>query len=170
MPEAGVPYRRDESEAHKLDRNYSELLQELRVAETGVQVLFAFLLAIAFQQRFSTIDTFQRVVYLVTLTSAALAVAALIAPVALHRALFRRGLKADLVNMTARLAAVGLAFLAIAMLGAVLLVFDFVTYRAIAIAVTIVLAGVFGGLWLVLPAAVRARDARARAGAIGSST
>lgn len=116
MPEQGAPYQRDESEPNRLDRNYSELLQELRVAETGVQILFAFLLAIAFQQRFSLIDTFQRVVYLVTLASAALAVAALIAPVAIHRALFRRGLKAELVAMTARLAAAGLTFLAVAML------------------------------------------------------
>lgn len=154
MPEQGAPYQRDESEPNRLDRNYSELLQELRVAETGVQILFAFLLAIAFQQRFSLIDTFQRVVYLVTLASAALAVAALIAPVAIHRALFRRGLKAELVAMTARLAAAGLTFLAVAMLGAVLLVFDFVTYRAIAIASTVVLAGVFGGLWLLPPAVV----------------
>lgn len=156
--DAGDDYTRDESPAHKLDRNYSELLQELRVAETGVQILFAFLLAIAFQQRFADVDTFERTVYVVTLVSSALAVAVLIAPVAVHRGLFRRRRKDELVDLTARLAAIGLGFLAIAMLGAILLVLLVATDRALAIVLTAILAVVFGYLWALLPALVGRRD------------
>lgn len=81
-------YTRTESTAHRLDRNYEEMLQELRVAQIGVQILFAFLLSIAFQQHFTEITPFQRTVYIVTLVFTAAAVALLTAPVAVHRALF----------------------------------------------------------------------------------
>src|SRR6266581_6983428 len=107
------PYSREESEAQRLDRNYAELLQELRVAQTGVQILFAFLLTIGFQQRFASITTFQRGVYVTTLVAAAVAAVLLIAPVAVHRLLFGRQLKNELVTFTARLAVGGLVFLAI---------------------------------------------------------
>jgi len=66
-------YEREESAAHRLDRNYGELLQELRVAQTGVQILFAFLLGIAFQQRFTTLETGERTLYVITLVSSAIA-------------------------------------------------------------------------------------------------
>ena len=144
-------YERSESEAHKLDRNYSELLQELRVAETGVQILFAFLLGIAFQQRFSSIGGFDRTIYLVTLGSAAMSVALLIAPVAIHRVLFHRRRKDELVAATSRLAGFGLVFLSLAMLGAVLLIFDFVADRWLAVGITVVLGVTFGYTWVLLP-------------------
>jgi hypothetical protein len=144
-------YQRDESTAHRLDRNYSELLQELRVAQMGVQILFAFLLGIAFQQRFATIDDFQRDVYLVTLVCAALSAAFFIAPVAMHRAMFRRHLKDELVALTGRFAVAGLVFLAIAMLGALLLIVDFVLNRTAAVIMTSATAIVFGYLWYLLP-------------------
>src|SRR3712207_1749392 len=80
---------RDESEAERLDRNYGELLQELRVTQTGVQILFAFLLTLAFTQRFPQITSFQRGTYVVTLLFSAAAAALFIAPVALHRMVFR---------------------------------------------------------------------------------
>src|SRR6185437_5639709 len=102
-------YSRNESAAHRLDRNFSELLQELRVAQTGVQILFAFLLSIAFQQRFTSLQNYQRVFYLVTLMAAALAAVLLIAPVAVHRMLFRQHLKDEVVALTSRLAVAGLA-------------------------------------------------------------
>ena len=143
--------RDDETEAERLDRNYGELLQELRVAQTGVQILFAFLLGIAFQQRFTTIESYQRGIYLVTLVSAASAAIMLIAPVAVHRMLFRRHRKNELVVMTSRLAATGLVFLAVAILSAVLFVLDVVVNLAAGIIVTGVLTALIAVLWYALP-------------------
>ena len=148
-------YSRDESEAQRLDRNYGELLQELRVAQTGVQILFAFLLTIAFQQRFGAITTFQRGVYVVTLVAAAIAAVLLIAPVAAHRMLFGLRLKDELVTFTGRLASAGLAFLVIAILGAVLLIIDVVLNAVAAGIVTAVIAALVLWLWYVLPARAR---------------
>mgnify|MGYP003693665643 CR=1 FL=1 len=95
-------YSRNESEADRLDRNYAEMLQELRVAQTGVQILFAFLLSIAFQQRFNDIDAFQLTVYVITLLCAAVSALLLIAPVPAHRVLFRQHRKDELVTFTGR--------------------------------------------------------------------
>jgi uncharacterized protein DUF6328 len=157
-------YRRDESEAERLDRNYGELLQELRVAQTGVQILFAFLLGIAFQQQFTKIESYQRGIYLVTLISAACAAIMLIAPVAIHRMLFRRHQKNELVVITSRLAATGLICLAVAILSAVLFVLDVVVNLTVGVVVTAVLAGLILGLWYALPWGFRrshpARDLR----------
>jgi hypothetical protein len=147
----GDEYTRDESEAQRLDRNYSELLQELRVAQTGVQILFAFLLGIAFQQQFQKIESYQRGIYLVTLISAACAAIMLIAPVAIHRVVFRRHQKNELVLITSRLAGAGLVFLAIAILSAVLFVLDVVVNLSVALVVTGVLAVLIGTLWYALP-------------------
>ena len=144
-------YARDESKAHRVDRNYAELLQELRVVETGVQILFAFLLGIAFQQRFTQTDTFQRTVYVVTLIATAVTAILVVAPVALHRFTFHEGTKDELVADTNRLAIAGMATLAVAILGSVLLVLDFVVGRPFAVTVTAVLASVTATLWLVLP-------------------
>ncbi|HEV7204102.1 MAG TPA: DUF6328 family protein [Jatrophihabitans sp.] len=148
---------RDETEAERLDRNYAELLQELRVAQTGVQILFAFLLGIAFQQRFTTIDQAQRVLYLITLTSAATAAVLLIAPVAAHRVLFRRNRKDEVVAITSRLASAGLACLAVAILSAVVLVVDFVTGVTVALTITITLGVIVAITWLVVPLLLRRR-------------
>jgi Family of unknown function (DUF6328) len=151
-------YRRDETEAQRLDRNYSELLQELRVAQAGVQILFAFLLSIAFQQRFSSLENYQRGIYLVTLICAALAAVLLIAPVAVHRLLFGQHQKDEVVAFTARLAMGGLACLAMAMISAVLLIVDVVTNLSAAIVIATVLAGTVLVLWGVLPALHRRRS------------
>ncbi|MGH8962183.1 MAG: DUF6328 family protein [Jatrophihabitantaceae bacterium] len=156
-PDEPATYQRDESAAHRLDRNYSELLQELRVAQAGVQILFAFLLSIAFQQRFTTLETYQRGIYLVTLVSAALAAVLLIAPVAVHRLLFAQHRKDEVVAFTARLAVGGLACLALAMTAAVLLIVDVVTNLTAAIAVAAALAATVIVLWAVLPVANRRR-------------
>jgi hypothetical protein len=151
-------YNRDhESEAQRLDRNYSELLQELRVAQTGVQILFAFLLGIAFQQQFQKIESYQRGIYVITLFAAACAAITLIAPVAIHRMLFRRHQKDDLVEMTSRLAAVGHIFLAIAILSAVLFVVDVVVNLWLAIVLTSVLAVLIFVLWYAMPYSFRRR-------------
>jgi hypothetical protein len=142
---------RDETDAERQDRNYSELLQELRVAQTGVQILFAFLLTIPFQQRFGMLSSVLRGLYVATLLCAAIAAALFIAPVAVHRVVFRRHLKHELVNWTARLAAAGLVFLALTVLGAVLLVVDVVSGPVAAWILTVALACLFAWLWYLLP-------------------
>lgn len=157
MPnEVPARYTRHETEAQRLDRNYSEQLQELRVAQAGVQILFAFLLTIAFQQRFSSISDFLKVVYVITLGCAAVSAALFIAPVAVHRVMFGRHLKDELVEFTGRLSVVGLVFLALTVLGALLLIVDFVVGPITAGIVTGLMALLFGYLWYVLP--VRWRD------------
>lgn len=149
--------RADEDPAERLDRNYNELLQELRVAQTGVQVLFAFLLGIAFQQRFAALEWYQRGFYLVTLTSAAIAAVLLIAPAAIHRMLFRRRLKDELVDMTSRLAATGLAFLALAVSSALFFVLDVVINLLVAAVVGAPFLAMLVAIWYAAPLVVRRR-------------
>jgi hypothetical protein len=115
---------REESEKERLDRNLSELLQELRVALPGVQVLFAFLLTVPFQQGFNTVTPFQERVYFVTLLLTAISSALLIAPSAYHRMVFRTQQKDHLIFTANKLTIIGLACLALAMTGAVLLITD----------------------------------------------
>src|ERR687895_2070639 len=105
----------EETQAERWQRNFSELLQELRVAQTGVQILFAFLLIVAFSQRFDLEDSFGRGVYLVALLSAAGATALIIAPVAVHRMLFRMGEKPQVVVYAHRMAYAGLMLVLISM-------------------------------------------------------
>ena len=149
---------RDESEAERLDRNYGELLQEMRVLQAGMQILFAFLLTIAFQQRFASVTDFQRNVYLATLVAASLATACIIGPVPFHRVVFRRGMKDDLIKAASRYVSAGLALLFVSMTGAVLLVFDFLLDRTLAVSITAGLALVYVVLWLVLPYLSRAEE------------
>jgi O-antigen/teichoic acid export membrane protein len=119
-------YVRQEPEAHQLDRNWAELIQELRVIGTGVQILFAFLLSIAFQSRFARTTGLQRDDYLATLMLSGMAAAIFIAPVAVHRLLFRFRVKDEVVNVTNVLAICGLVSLSLALVGAILLVSDWV--------------------------------------------
>lgn len=149
--------RPSETESERLDRNFGDLLQELRVAQTGVQILFAFLLTIGFTAGLDRVNQFEKTVYLVSLLSAAAAAALIIAPVAYHRALFRRGQKDTLVRSAHRMATGGLFFLLVAMVGAVLLVTDFVLPRGAAILVSALTAVWFVLLWGVLPWTQRRR-------------
>jgi hypothetical protein len=153
----GHRYERDETAAQRLDRNYSELLQELRVAQMGVQILFAFLLSIAFQQRFSHITSFERVVYYCTLVATTISAAFFIAPVAAHRVLFGRRLKDELVRDTGRMLVIGIAFMGLAMLGALLLIIDVVSGPVAAGITTGVVGVLFTVLWLWLPVRQRSR-------------
>jgi hypothetical protein len=146
-----MPIRDDESEHERLDRNFADLLQELRVAQTGVQILFAFLLTLPFAAGFAAADEFEKVVYLVTLLAAAAAAGMIIAPVAYHRMLFRRGKKDVVVRSAHRMASGGLAFLVVAMTGAVMLVLDVVHGRFLAIVGSACVAAWFTLLWGVLP-------------------
>jgi membrane-bound acyltransferase YfiQ involved in biofilm formation len=144
------PSEREETEHERLDRELNQLLNELRVAMPGVQVLFAFLLAVPFQQRFSEVTDFQRDVYFVTLLAAAAASALFIAPTAYHRLMFRARDKPMLIMLSSKLAVAGLACLALAMNGAVLLVTD-VMFDSTTVAVTVaVTATLYIGLWFVL--------------------
>ncbi len=142
---------RAEAPLQRADRNFAELLQELRVAQTGVQILFAFLLTLSFTDRFAAIDAFQRGVYVFTLVASAMTVALLIAPVAVHRLVFQRGRKRELVRVGHRLVLSGLLSLAVTMLAGVLLVLDVVVGRVAAVSVIAALAAVFVALWVGLP-------------------
>ncbi|MET7399817.1 DUF6328 family protein [Dactylosporangium sp. NPDC005572] len=142
---------RDETPEERFDRNWNELLQELRVAQTGVQFLFAFLLILPFNQRFETITDVQRATYIATLLFTAAATVCLIAPVSHHRILFRRGRKKELVNVSSNLAGVGLVFLWLSIVGAVFLIFEVVVGMSWAVAVAIALAVAFITIWYLVP-------------------
>lgn len=145
------PSGRDETEEERLDRNLGELLQELRVALPGIQVLFAFLLAVPFQQNFTSISQFEKDVYFATLLLTALAAALLIAPSAYHRITFRYQQKHRLVMVSNRLAIAGLAVLALAMTCAILLITHVLFGTATTVVTCAVAFAVFVVLWGVLP-------------------
>jgi uncharacterized protein DUF6328 len=147
--------RRGEGRLQRADRNFAELLQELRVAQTGVQILFAFLLGLSFAPRFGEIGQFERSVYVATLILSALTVALLIAPVAAHRLQFQHGRKVELVRMGHRCALAGLAALFLTMTGALLLVLGVIVGVTVAVPVTAAVAAFFIALWLVLPLVAR---------------
>jgi hypothetical protein len=132
------PLARNETALERCDRNLVELLQEVRVVQTGVQVLFAFLLTAPLATRFPQLTTFQRHCYFLTLLAAGAAAILLIAPTAYHRILFRCGDKEYLVQIANRFTLAGLAFVAISMTGALLLVSDLMFDGAI-VAATIAL-------------------------------
>lgn len=140
-----------ETEQERWQRNFIELLQELRVAQTGVQILFAFLLILAFTAGFADMDGFVHTVYLVALLSTAGAAALIIAPVAYHRLLFRRRQKPRVVRYAHRVAYAGLILVMVSMVSAVLLASDVVLPRPAAIAVSALVGVCFILLWAVLP-------------------
>lgn len=142
---------REESESERLDRNLNEMLQELRVVIPGVQVLFAFLLTVPFQQRFAEINSFQRDVYFATLICTAISAILLMSPTAYHRLTFRYQQKRRLVFYSNRFAIAGLTFLALAMTGALLLVTDVLFSTTAAAIVTGSTVTAFLVLWYALP-------------------
>jgi hypothetical protein len=145
------PSGREETEAERLDRNLGELLQELRVALPGVQVLFAFLLAVPFQQNFTKITEFQKDVYFATLLLTAISAALLISPSAYHRLTFRMQQKDHLLQLSNRFAIAGLAALALAMSLAVILVTDVLFSTEATFVTGAVTLGMFTLLWFALP-------------------
>jgi hypothetical protein len=151
MSAAGDPDPRNESEAERDDRNLAELLQELRVAGLGVQVLFGFLLSLPFTNRFTRLSHGQRDLYLATLVLSALATALLLGPVAYHRLVFRRGMKESLVRTASVMAIGGLAVVGLAVSAAVLLVTGFVASVVPAVLITVFVAGVFAIVWFAFP-------------------
>jgi Family of unknown function (DUF6328) len=151
---------RSETPTERADRNFNELLQELRVAQTGVQILFAFVLTLGFQSRFAEIDQFQLVVYVCCLLLCAGATAMLIGPVAVHRRLFRRGRKPELVNVSSQLAQVGLLMLLLAVVCSLLFVLDVILARSLALVLTGGVTVVFVVVWYLLPSVVDRRSRR----------
>lgn len=149
---------REETEHERRDRQLDQLLQELRVAMPGVQVLFAFLLAVPFQQRFADVTEFQRHTYFVTLLASALASALFIAPTAYHRLLFERGEKQRLIRRATVLSVSGIAALSVAMTGAVILVTDLLFQRATVIITAVGVGLLFAWLWFGMALLRRARD------------
>jgi anti-anti-sigma factor len=149
--EASIGDGRPETPLQRLDRNLQELTGELRVTVTAVQVLFAFLLIVPFNSGFAGIGAFERGVYFVTLLCSALAALCMIAPSAYHRALFRLDDKSYLVSMANRLAIAGLAFLALAICGSLLLVTTKLFGVAGGVPTATVAAVLFGLLWFAAP-------------------
>src|SRR3954452_18326093 len=152
---------RTDDEQQKLDRRWIELLNELRVALPGVQVLFSFLLAVPFQQGFQRIDDFQRTTYFVTLLLAAASTACLIAPGAYHRILFRQKEKPNIIEVGSRFALAGLVFLALAMNSAILLVTDVIYGRGTVIVTVVFTTSAFAWLWFRLGLMRRMQHQRA---------
>ncbi len=142
---------RPETEEERADRNLSDLLQELRVALPGVQVLFAFLLTVPFTQRFKELTDFQEKLYFGVLICVALSSVLLVAPTAGHRVLFRRQQKEFIVTIANNLSLVGLLMLAIAMTGAIVLISDFLFGSLTAIVAGAVMAAAFIGFWYAGP-------------------
>lgn len=147
-----------ETEQDRWQRNFADLLQELRVAQTGVQILFAFLLTLPFSARFADTTGLQRSAYLVALVGAAGATAMIISPVAMHRALFRQGRKPELVRMAHRMATGGLAFMIVSMVSSVFLITDFVLSIGPALAITTAVGLLLLTFWVLLPLLRRLGD------------
>lgn len=146
-----------ETTHQRLTRNYAELLQEVRVAQTGTQLLLAFLLTLAFTPRFGALTVFQRDVYVISLVIGAAATALLIAPAAFHRVVFQRGLRHTLVSYSNRFALFGLILLMCALTSALLLILDVVLGSPRSIWLTGAIATWFGLWWYALPMWNRAR-------------
>src|SRR5690242_21302710 len=142
---------RDETEEERLDRNLSELLQELRVALPGVQVLFAFLLAVPFQQGFEKITPFQKGAYFGTLICTAISAVMLISPTAYHRLTFRYQQKRQLVFYANQFSIIGLIFLALAMTGAIVLITNYLFGATATVVMAVATVLVFGFFWFALP-------------------
>jgi len=148
---------RDETFIERMDRNWEELLQELRVTQTGAQILTGFLLTLPFQSRFGDLDAYQQDLYLVLVVLASLATVLIIAPVSLHRLLFRKRLKPQLVDAGHWFARAGLAALAAVLTGAVVLLFDVVLSRTAGWVAGGGLLLVIAVAWVALPHVIARR-------------
>jgi uncharacterized protein DUF6328 len=150
-----VGQRFEESTQDKGHRQLIELLNELRVALPGVQVLFAFLLTVPFTQGWSSVTAFQQDLYFACLLCSAIATALLIAPSAIHRIDFQQGDKPRIVLVSNVLAIAGLFFLLLAMVGVVWLITGFLYGGSVVVGFTVGIAVVFLLLWYALPLLLR---------------
>jgi len=156
-PTSEDDYRTNETAKERVDRELVEMLNGLRVILPGVQVLFAFLLAIPFAARFTETDAFQRDVLLITAVASAISIVLLIAPAAQHRVLFRTTAKEELLHRANRFAIAGVSTLAVALVSALLLILDFVFPRVLAICICAVVGALLLWFWQIQPALHRAR-------------
>lgn len=148
----------DETPKERSTRKWNEMLQELRVAQTGVQVLTGFLLTLPFTQRFTKLSGTDEGAYLVTICCAIGAAACLIAPVAFHRVLFGRSEKPFLITAANQVSRAGLTLMALTMTGSVFLVLDMLLGLTSALVASGATLAVVGGLWLVIPALAEASE------------
>ena len=148
----------DESRRERVNRELLELLNELRVALPGVQVLFAFLLAVPFSNGYSKITTFQKDLFFATLIATAISTACFIVPTALHRLNFRQREKEQILFHSNKFAIAGLMFLAVSMIGVVMLITDVIYSDTAAVIAGSAAALLFGGLWIGLPLRLREDD------------
>jgi hypothetical protein len=148
---------RDETPTQRADRNWGEVLQELRVLQTGTQILTGFLLALAFQPAFADLSESQRTFYLVLVVLSSLSAIVALAPVALHRALFQRRMKPQVVSYGHAALVTALATVAVLVVGVVAFVFDVVVSNPAAVAAAVTLGLVVVTLWIVVPTFMRIR-------------
>lgn len=146
---------RSETIVQRSDRNWADILQELRVTQTGTQIITGFLLALAFQPRFSTLDGFSSVIYLILVCLAAAATALNLTPVTLHRWLFRRHVKEELVVIGNVMLRITLGTVGLLVIGVVLFIFDVVVSRAAGFIAGGITALVVVALWIALPLVAR---------------
>ncbi|MCK2029081.1 DUF6328 family protein [Microbacterium galbinum] len=146
---------RDETPNERADRNWDELLQELRVMQTGTQILTGFLLAVAFQPRFTDMDELQRDLYVVLVALAAIATILALAPVGMHRAFFGRRRKPELVHIAARIVKIDLLVIGALTIGVTTLIVDFTVNRTAGLIALVAAVVAVGALWVVLPRIIR---------------
>ena len=155
---ANPPDGRDETAIERPDRNWAELLQELRVIQTGVQLLTGFLLTLPFQQRFTTLSATERDVYLATAAASITATVFLQAPVIVHRALFRQHRRKETVMVAHRLAIIGMGLLGLAIIGVAFLIPSVVLGSGYGAGAALFATVLLVALWVTLPIGARVRS------------
>jgi uncharacterized protein DUF6328 len=148
---------REETEAERLDRNFDDLLQELRVSQNGTQILFAFLLTVPFSNGFTKVTSFQKGIYFAALLLAGMSAAMLIAPAAMHRILFRRGRKKELVKAATRVTLGGQMVLILAVAASVFLIGDYLYGLIAGVVVAVGMTAYWATWFLVVPLAILRR-------------
>jgi hypothetical protein len=151
---------RDETESERSDRNWGDVLQELRVLQAGTQILTAFLLAIAFQQRFTELDQFQLALYLSLVSVSIVTTVLSLLPVSAHRILFRHLVKRTTVRIGDRMLRAVVIGVSLSMIGTAMLIFDFVVSREAGIIAAAVVAVIVIALGFLVPLAVRNAESR----------
>lgn len=154
----GEDKERGETALQRVDRNWLEILQELRVLQTGIQILTGFLLTLPFQSRFPELDSFQIAVYLVLVVLSALITALLLGTVIMHRTFFRLRIKEALVRHAHRILRLTMVLVALVLVGTTGLIFDIVLDRAAGTITAIGLAVLILALWVAVPEVLKRRS------------
>ncbi len=156
-PESADPLASTETRAERVERNWTEILQELRVIQTGSQILTGFLLTLAFQPRFAQLDEYQHLLYLGLVVAAALVTVLGLTPVSLHRVLFRRNAKELIVQVANRLLKLTLAGVGVTLTGTLVLIFDVVLGRTAGLVAGAIALVVLVAAWIAVPELIRRR-------------